>query len=147
MKKSNPITPILIAPCGMNCAICSRYLSNVNNLKRSKCIGCRPRNRRCTYLFGKCTGINRESKGDAAFCFECDKYPCRQIERMYKRYRENYGMSMKDNLDLIKKNGMQHFIDDQYEKYRCPECGQLRSVHNRKCFKCDTITRLIEKIV
>jgi len=31
------------------------------------------------------------------------------------------------------------------QEYRCPECGDLISIHNRKCFKCDTITRLVEK--
>ena len=29
MKKLNPISEKLIAPCGMNCAICSRYLAYV----------------------------------------------------------------------------------------------------------------------
>lgn len=32
MKKTNPIPEELIAPCGMNCAICSRYFSYINNL-------------------------------------------------------------------------------------------------------------------
>lgn len=43
MKNSNPIPEELIAPCGMNCALCSRYLAFVNKLKRSQCIGCRIR--------------------------------------------------------------------------------------------------------
>jgi hypothetical protein len=147
MMKSNPITEDLIAPCGMNCAICSRYRSYVNKLKRSQCVGCRPRNRRCTYLFGKCTGINKNSKSNAAFCFECSQYPCRQINRIDERYKKNYGMSMKENLELIRKLGIGGFIKEQYRKYRCPKCGGLISVHNRKCFKCDTITKLMEKII
>ncbi len=145
MKKTNPISEELVAPCGMNCAICSRYLSYVNDLKRSQCIGCRPRNKGCEYLFNKCTGINHSSKGIAAFCFECSQYPCKQINRMDDRYRNNYQMSVKDNLELIKSVGIEKFIDVQYEKYRCSQCGGLISVHNRKCFKCDTITRLVEK--
>ena len=145
MKRSNPIPEELIAPCGMNCAICSRYLSHVNGLKRSQCIGCRPRNKRCAYLFGKCTGINHNAKGDAAFCIECDQYPCKQIDRIDNRYRKNYAMSMKDNLEYIRKKGISAFIEEQYRKYRCKKCGGLISIHNRKCFKCDTITKLVEK--
>jgi hypothetical protein len=38
-----------------------------------------------------------------------------------------------------------YLIKNQYDKYHCPTCGGLRSIHNRKCFKCDEITRLIEK--
>ena len=145
MKRSNPISEDLIAPCGMNCALCSRYLSSVNNLKRSKCPGCRRRNERCSYLFEKCTGINHSSKGNAAFCFECSQYPCKQINRIDDRYRNNYGMSMKDNLEYIKKMGVGKFITEQYKKYRCSKCGGLISIHNRKCFKCDKITKLVDK--
>ena len=145
MKKVNQISENLIAPCGMNCAICSRHLSYVNGLKRSHCIGCRPRNERCEYLFGKCLGINHTASGNAVFCFECNYYPCKQIDRMDDRYRKNYKMSIKDNLEYIKKMGLGKFIEAQYEKYRCSRCGGLRSIHNNKCFKCDTITRLVEK--
>lgn len=144
MKKSNPISEDLIAPCGMNCAICSRYLAYVNHLKRSQCIGCRPMNG-CSYLFKKCTGINHASKGDAPFCFECDQYPCKQIERIDKRYRNNYRMSMKNNLESIQTIGISLFVDEQYRKYHCTRCGALISVHNGKCFHCDTITKLIDK--
>ena len=54
-------------------------------------------------------------------------------------------MSVKDNLEYIKKMGIDKFIKEQYKKYRCSKCGGLISIHNRKCFKCDTITRLVEK--
>ena len=145
MERSNPISEELIAPCGMNCAICSRYLSYVNDLKRSQCIGCRPRNETCEYLFKECTGINHTSKGNAAFCFECDQYPCKQINRMDDRYRKHYEMSVKANLEYINQMGVVSFIEEQYQKHRCSECGGLISIHNRKCFECDTVTRLVEK--
>ena len=146
MKNLNPITEELIAPCGMNCTICSRYLSYINNLKRSQCIGCRPKNQYCTYLFKKCTGINHNTLTvNAVFCFECSQYPCKQIDRIEDRYKNNYKMSIKDNLNSIKNKGINKFIDEQYKKYRCPKCGGLISIHNRKCFKCDTISRLVEK--
>jgi hypothetical protein len=145
MNSPNPISVDLIAPCGMNCAICSRYLAYVNNLKLSQCIGCRPRNKRCAYLFKNCAGPKNISKGNAGFCYECDRYPCKQINRIDDRYRNSYNMSMKDNLEHIRKKGIGNFIKEQYDKYRCPKCLGLISIHNRKCFKCDTITRLVEK--
>jgi hypothetical protein len=146
MKRSNPISVKLIAPCGMNCAICSRYLANVNNLKRSQCAGCRRRNERCAYLFEKCEGINHTLRGNAAFCFECSHYPCKQLNRMDDRYRNNYGMSMKDNLEYIRKRGISSFITEQYKKYHCSKCGGLISIHNRKCFKCDIIKKLVDRM-
>lgn len=137
----------LIAPCGMNCAICGRYLSYVNNLKRSKCAGCRPGNKKCSYLFERCSGINSalEGNANASFCYECSLYPCSQINRMDNRYRINYEMSVKENLERIKKIGVELFMKEQYEKYRCSTCDDLISIHNRKCFKCDSIIRLVEK--
>jgi hypothetical protein len=147
MKKTHPNPAELIAPCGMNCAICSRYLSSVNDLKRSRCVGCRPGNKKCSYLFEKCSGINGGRKGNrtASSCFECDQYPCKQINRMDRRYRSNYEMSVKDNLERINKIGVEQFAEDQYERYRCSKCGGLISVHNGNCFRCDPITRLVRK--
>jgi hypothetical protein len=146
MKDTNKIPDELIAPCGMNCAICSKYLSYINNLKRSQCIGCRPSNKSCDYLFAKCTGVNDSQNKNSVFCYECNQYPCKQIKRMDDRYRKNYRMSVKDNLNQIKNQGISIFTQDQNNKYRCSKCGGLVSIHNRKCFNCDTITRLVEKI-
>lgn len=137
----------LIAPCGMNCTVCSRYLSYAHGLNRPQCVGCRPGNKRCHYLFEKCSGINSGLAGNAAasFCIECAEYPCRQIDRMDDRYRRSYGMSVKTNLERIKAIGASGFLQEQRQQYRCARCGGLISVHNAKCFKCDTITRLVEK--
>ncbi len=146
IKDTDKISAELIAPCGMNCAICSKYLSYINNLKRSQCVGCRPGKKRCDYLFAKCTGDNTSQNENSVFCFECSKYPCKQINRMDDRYRKNYRMSVKDNLNQIKKQGISNFTQEQNSKYRCSKCGGLISIHNRKCFNCDTITRLVEKL-
>jgi len=145
MNNANPISLELIAPCGMNCALCSKYLAYLNDLSRPQCSGCRVRNTPCTYLFEKCTGINQGPTGQAQFCFECEQYPCQAIDRMDKRYRENYSMSVKDNLQVLRESGLDSLIEIQYQEHRCIRCDGLISVHNRKCFKCDTITRLVEK--
>jgi len=142
----NKILKEHIAPCGMNCAVCSRYLAYVNNRKGSKCSGCRARGQKCTYLFAKCSGLNNNIvTTNAEFCFECEQYPCKQIKRMDKRYRDNYNVSTKDNLDNIKTVGIEEFCKEQYKKHSCSKCGELISVHNNKCFKCETVTKLVEK--
>ena len=144
-RKAKKIAKKLIAPCGMNCSICSKYLSYLNNLKRSQCSGCKPSSKRCDYLFAKCRGINHGQNKKSLFCFECSQYPCKQIDRMDARYRKSYRMSIKDNLDEIQKRGIDEVVESQYRKYCCADCGGVVSIHNRKCFRCDTVTRLIEK--
>ncbi len=147
MTTQIPSKEELIAPCGMNCAICSNYLAYVNNLNRSQCTGCRTSNKKCTYLFEKCSGVNHpiEGNADAKFCFECNQYPCKEINRMDRRYRENYKISVKENLEYIKEKGIKKLVAEQYDEYQCSRCGDLISVHNKKCFKCDKITKLVEK--
>jgi predicted RNA-binding Zn-ribbon protein involved in translation (DUF1610 family) len=145
MCEGHPISEALIAPCGMNCALCSRYLAYTHHLKRSRCVGCRPRDEQCTYLFEKCGGANPDAAGEAAFCFACDRYPCPRIKRMDERYRKNYGMSVRANLERIRDVGLAQFVAEQYATHRCPTCGEVRSVHNGKCFACDPITRLVER--
>lgn len=135
----------LIAPCGMNCAVCSRYLSHKNKLKRSQCRGCRSRQTPCTYLFGKCAGINHGKDANPVFCFECDQYPCKHINRMDERYRTRYGMSVRDNLETIREKGLEALIEEQCRIHRCDRCGEMISVHNGKCFRCDPVNRLVEQ--
>jgi hypothetical protein len=48
-------------------------------------------------------------------------------------------MSMIENLELIKDEGLNKFIEKQYLKYKCKICNELISVHNKKCFVCEKI--------
>ncbi len=147
MSGTNLISEELIAPCGLNCALCSRHLAFVFNLRRSQCPGCRARGERCGYLFGKCTGVNHgRNTASAVFCAECQQYPCRQIRRVDKRYKTDYGASPCENLAEIRQSGMTAFLEREAARHSCPRCGGVLSIHNGKCFACDTVTRLIEKL-
>ena len=129
----------LIAPCGMNCAICSGYLAFKNNVPIAKCKGCRPRNKQCAFLKKRCKDDLKLLTGKVSFCYECNCYPCENLRHIDERYRNNFAMSMLDNLDYIKKYGLRKFCARQYKKYRCLKCGELISTHNHKCFKCEKI--------
>jgi hypothetical protein len=129
---------ILIAPCGMNCALCSGYLAMKNDLKKqgimvSYCAGCRPRGKNCSFMKKAC---ERMGKGLVKYCYECAEYPCRRLQHLDKRYRTNYHMSMIENLNYIKENGLQKFLIKEEKKWRCPQCGGAISCHNGICFKC-----------
>ena len=43
-------------------------------------------------------------------------------------------MSMIENLEFIKKEGVEKFIDREYKKWRCNECGETICCHNGICF-------------
>jgi hypothetical protein len=62
--------------------------------------------------------------------------PCAHLDRLDKRYRERYGMSMVENLNELKSKGMDEFLKNQQEKCRCPSCGGVICVHDNKCYAC-----------
>ncbi|OGO18850.1 MAG: hypothetical protein A2Z15_08325 [Chloroflexi bacterium RBG_16_50_11] len=129
---------ILIAPCGMNCALCSAYLAREYDLKkqgimRSYCMGCRPRGKNCAFMKKSC---ERLGKGLVKYCYECADYPCRRLKHLDKRYRTNYHMSVIENLEFIRNQGIEKFLKRETEKWKCPECGGTISCHGGLCFKC-----------
>ena len=64
--------------------------------------------------------------------------PCANIEHLDKRYRERYGMSMVENLKMLRSKGMEEFLASQEEKHRCPSCGDFICVHDGKCYTCNS---------
>ncbi len=105
--KMNKFTKNLIAPCGMNCGVCKAYLREKNT-----CPGCRKGSsfvscQKC--IIPPC----KIRKGD--FC-DCEK-PCARLKNLDKRYRAKYGMSMIENLEFIKENGIEKLLEAQTAKY------------------------------
>ena len=97
----------LVAPCGINCAVCVRYLATVRGVAKERkipeCAGCRPRGKRCSFIKGSCQQLREDKIG---FCFECEGFPCERLERLNRRYTTKYGTSLIDNLRGIKEFGL-----------------------------------------
>lgn len=127
----------LVAPCGMNCGVCKRYLATARGLAPKKglprCIGCRPGNKKCGFIKGSCE-LLRENR--IKFCFECKDFPCEKLERLNHRYTSKYNASLIDNLLEIKKIGLDIWLKREEKKWKCPRCGGTMSVHNRMCYDC-----------
>lgn len=127
----------MIAACGMNCAICSGHLREKNT-----CPGCRQLDKKGPEYCRKCIikhcKILKE-KG-MKFCSDkCEKFPCKRLKDLDKRYRNKYDMSMIDNINEINKKGIRFFVKKQAKKYKCSKCGNLICVHNKKCYVCDKV--------
>ena len=131
-------TEDLIAPCGMNCGICSSYLAFKYNVKQKGikipcCKGCRPRGKLCAFLKKKCSLLLNNS---IQYCHQCNDFPCKNLNGIDKRYRTLYRMSMVENLSAIKAKGIEVFLREQEETWKCPECGEVICCHNGVCFNC-----------
>jgi len=141
MAENKNVSEELIAPCGMNCALCSGYLAYKNKLPKLRgkihyCQGCRPRNKKCAWLKGHCEKIGN---GKFEFCYQCERFPCQRLQHLDERYRRKYEYSMVENLKQIKKEGLETFINSEESRYRCPKCKGMICVHNKKCYHCQKI--------
>jgi hypothetical protein len=136
MVRTDPplLKPGLIAPCGMNCALCLAFQRH-----KKKCPGCwgddPNKNQSCrSCIIRNCpTSQNNSSH----FCYGCEKMPCKRLKQLDTRYRTRYGMSMIANLTEIKDQGMDAFLAHQTEKYTCRTCRGLLCVHRSRCLTCD----------
>ncbi len=130
--------PELIAPCGMNCRLCMAYqrvkkpcdgCRGSDVLKPSYCLNCVMRN--CPEIKNSKTGL----------CHECSQFPCKRLKQLDKRYRTKYGMSMIENLQFIKAEGMDAFLLKQEKQWTCKACGAILSVHRDFCLCCKALHR------
>lgn len=132
-----------IAPCGMNCGVCSGYLSLSHAVPRKRgkithCSGCRARKKTCAYLKGHCP---RLAGGQVSFCYECPKFPCKRLLHLDNRYQTKYGISLIHNLEEIRDTGISAFVENQTDRFLCQKCrADVVCIHNKKCFRCDKIS-------
>ncbi len=121
----------LIAPCGMNCALCMAYLREKNH-----CPGCGDRAiGACQKCVIKNCSILKKNKWRFC-CGKCEQYPCTRLKNLDKRYRTKYNMSMIDNLEFIKNNGIKAFLKKEKERWTCKKCGGTICVHGGFCLNC-----------
>lgn len=130
-----PIDPLMFAPCGMNCLVCYRHCYH-----KKPCAGCfrgdigKPEHcRRCTIR--ACLSEKKKT-----FCFDCAEYPCKQIKRLEKSYQTRYGASLLANSQYVKENGPAAFMEQQKERFTCPVCGGVISIHDAECSECQRQT-------
>ncbi len=129
-------TSELIAPCGMNCGICVSFFGYTMEGKKRKhtCITCRSRASRCAFVQQQCGKLATKQ---IKYCFECTDFPCANLRALDNRYRNKYGMSMIENLNYIKANGIKQFLKNEQERWKCPGCGGIICVHNGTCYTCN----------
>ena len=132
-KYPKSINSTLIAPCGMNCALCLGHLREKNRCpgcnsadtgKPKYCAVCKIRN---------CDQMRVRGK---KFCIGCAKFPCARLRQLDKRYRTKYGMSMIENLESIRALGLKGFVTRERARWKCPGCGGVVCVHRNNCIYC-----------
>jgi hypothetical protein len=86
---------------------------------------------RCTIL-----NCNLLAKSGSLFCHACEKYPCARLKSLDKRYRTKYRLSLLGNLEYLRQNGPEAFLQQQDDAWHCRDCGENICVHRGYCLKC-----------
>lgn len=122
----------LVAPCGMNCRLCVAFTR-----QRKPCPGCNGEDAYKPNHCVKCSLKNcpEMEKNPERLCGSCDKI-CRRLKDLDRRYQTKYHMSMLENLAFIEKHGMDAFLAWEKERWTCPTCGGIVSVHRDDCPEC-----------
>ncbi len=133
MAEKRMVDTQLIAPCGMNCRICYAYLR-----EKDRCTGClgTDEGKGVSILRCRIRTCEERNQRDLRFCYKCSTFPCRRLKDLDKRYRTKYRMSMLENLSNLRENGVRQFVKSERERWKCPGCGAMICVHNRRCYEC-----------
>jgi hypothetical protein len=118
--------------------LCRQYLALKKELLEEKglkwgCEGCRIRHKNCAFIRRDCPPL-RKDKID--FCYECEGFPCQNLKKIDKIYRERYSVNLIENLKRVKEIGVEKWLQEQNELYKCPECGGEICIHDVECYDC-----------
>ena len=131
MKMEAEIPERMIAPCGMNCMVCYVHLK-----KKKPCPGCRQQDDATPEHCRKCKIKDCAFEKGVDLCIECISFPCSVIKRLDKSYQKRYRVSLVENAARIKAVGAKQFLYEEKEKWTCPVCNGVISLHDRVCSEC-----------
>jgi len=128
----------LAAPCGIYCGACRQYLLWKKDLLEEKgykmgCKGCRIRNKNCAFIRRDCPALKKK---ELDYCYECEQFPCKKLQKIDSQYQERYSVNLVENLKRIEEIGVEKWLQEQKELYTCPECGGEICVHDAECYDC-----------
>jgi len=128
----------LAAPCGIYCGACRQYLVLKKDLLEERgfkkgCKGCRIQHKKCAFIRRDCPAL---WKKEIDFCYECENFPCENLQKIDSLYQERYSVNMIKNLERIEEIGVAKWLHEQEELYSCPECEGEICVHDTECFDC-----------
>lgn len=129
----------MFAPCGMNCKVCYKHCYH-----KHPCAGCLNNDKGKPEHCRKCNIKDCVKVKMVAYCYECLDYPCKLIKNLEKSYHKRYQASLMENSEIVKKMGSKTFMKIQKEKYTCPECQGIISIHDRECSECQA--KMIEEV-
>ena len=134
MKRPARIDAAMLAPCGVNCAVCYRHVAP--RKRGAACLGCLAEDEGKPERCRKCAIKACARDKGVTRCHECADFPCRRVRDLEKSYRRRYRVSIIANSLAAGGKGVEAFMRDELEKWTCRRCGGLVSQHDGTCSEC-----------
>ena len=68
-------------------------------------------------------------------CSDCDELPCTQLTN-FRDDDMNHHSEITDNLEQLKKTGIEAWAEYEERRWTCPECKTILSWYDSKCRRC-----------
>lgn len=137
--------------CGLYCGACSILLSyNTGNMDslaeyfsnelkvgrpQMECCGCKS-----DKVFFNCRDCSIKACArdkNVEHCIDCKDYPCSMFDEIKKvSTRLPHVKDETKNLERIKAIGVEKWLEEQEQLWKCPECDTTYSWYARKCPNC-----------
>jgi hypothetical protein len=131
MKMENEIPTAMLAACGMNCKVCYVHLK-----KKKNCLGCRNQDQNKPEHCRQCKIKDCAARQGVDFCVNCPTFPCAILKRMDKSYQQRYQVSLIAQATRLQSIGMQPYLLEEKQRWTCPHCGGVLSLHDKTCSDC-----------
>ncbi len=139
----------LLAPCGLYCGVCAVYIAyktnnekfkkallkvypNTKSVNDVKCTGCMSDG----VIFGYCEYCQIKKcvrKKGIEGCHECDEFPCKYIKRFPLPVGKKVILRA---IPRWREVGTEKWVEEEEERYLCPECGNPLFRGAKRCNKC-----------
>lgn len=134
LKMPEKIDAEMFAPCGMNCMVCF-----VHCKPKAACGGCMGSDEGKPGHCRNCVRTACAVEKGLTYCYECGEFPCRRMKDLDRSYRKRYGVSLIEQADFVKENGIDAFMEEERKRYMCPDCGGVITVHDKWCSECKSV--------
>ena len=147
-------TEKVVGICGLYCGTCPVFLAVRENdaeelkkisksrslpIKEVRCDGCLSDRVfepciDCHHSFRQCANEKK-----VTWCYECTDFPCQRLKEFKDIHVVNgvhHHKKVIENLQNIKKNGIERFVEEQEKKGKCPQCGKRLYWYLRECPIC-----------
>ena len=132
MQMPEKIDFTLLAPCGLDCAVCSRHVHG-----KIPCPGCRARLDEPDSYRRKCVMRACTLERGYVTCADCAERPCKRVKTFRKRYMDGYGVDLSAIATAVLQAGAEPYLRADLAAHTCPDCGHLINLHYGVCSGCN----------